>query len=175
MSQLFTRPIRWRKLGLIIAPRTDLWWMRTHAMIPTVEPLGGARFKVYFSGRDEKNRSQIGWATLDVSGTPQIVDFAAEPVLTIGELGAFDDNGVSPSCVIRDGNRVLLYYIGWNQGATVRMLLFGGLAISEDGGKSFRRHSRAPILERTNLDPFLNTAPFVIRQGNLWQIGRAHV
>ena len=170
MTQLFARSFRWEKRGLIIAPRPELWWMRTHAMVPTVEALGGSLFKVYFSGRDDRNRSQIGWAVLDVSGVPRIVDFAAEPVLSIGDLGAFDDNGVTPSCVIRDGDKTLLYYIGWNQGATVRMLLFGGLAISEDGGKSFRRYSRAPILERTHLDPFMNTGPWVIRQGALWRI-----
>ena len=144
--------------------------MRTHAMVPTVEPRGNGVFKIYFSGRDDRNRSQIGWATLDVSRAPTIVEFATEPVLTNGALGAFDDNGVTPSCVVRDGNCTLLYYIGWNQGATVRMLLFGGLAVSDDDGKTFRRHSRAPILERTHLDPFLNTAPFVIRQANLWRM-----
>jgi len=58
-----------------------------------------------------------------------------------------------------------LYYIGWNPGSTVRMHLFGGLAISRDGGSSFERWSRAPILERSITDPYLNTAPWVVYDG----------
>ena len=69
-------------------------------------------------------------------------------MLGLGELGAFDDNGVTPTWVLNRGKRKYLYYVGWNKGVTVRMHLYVGLAISEDGGKSFKRYSRAPILER---------------------------
>jgi predicted GH43/DUF377 family glycosyl hydrolase len=34
----------------------------------------------------------------------------------------------------------------------------------------FSRYSRAPILERTAVDPFLNTAPFVLQEGDSWRI-----
>ena len=46
------------------------------------------------------------------------------------------------------------------------MHLFGGLAISYDGGQTFNRWSRAPILERTPTDPYLNTAPWIVKAGN---------
>jgi hypothetical protein len=134
--------MKWRKLGLVITPRPELWWMQTHAMLPTVareDPY----VRVYFSGRDRENRSHIGYAILDVARSGQIVEFSREPVLTVGALGCFDDNGVTPSWVVDHGGRRYLYYIGWNKGATVRMHLFGGLAISNDGGETFHRHSRA--------------------------------
>ena len=45
------------------------------------------------------------------------------------------------------------------------MHLFGGLAISYDGGITpFIRWSAAPIIERSQINPFLNTAPFVIEK-----------
>lgn len=131
-------------------------------MIPTPEHLDGSLYRIYFSGRDETNRSHIGWVTIDLERPDVVLDVSPEPVLYPGELGCFDDNGVTPSCVIRKGRETLLYYIGWNPGSTVRMHLFGGLAISQDGGETFTRYSRAPIIERTNTDPFLNTAPFVV-------------
>lgn len=171
---LFDKKITWEKRGLIIRPRKDLWWMQTHAMIPTLEPLGGSRLKVYFSGRSEKNVSHIGWAVIDLEKPTEIQDFSPEPVLRPGDLGCFDDNGVTPSCVVKDGERTLLYYIGWNPGSTVRMHLFGGLAASEDGGKTFTRVSRAPIIERCAANPFLNTAPFVLHEdtqgGDRWRM-----
>ena len=66
-------------------------------------------------------------------------------------------------------NEIALYYIGWNPGSTVRVNLFGGLAISKDNGKSFERWSEAPILERTKTDPFLNTAPWVVKNENKYK------
>lgn len=167
---LLNRKISWQKLGLVIKPRRDLWWMQTHAMIPTLEPLGGSRLRVYFSGRSDKNISHIGWAMIDLVKPTEIEDFSPEPVLLPGELGCFDDNGVTPSSIVTEGDRTYLYYIGWNPGSTVRMHLFGGLAISEDGGHSFIRASRAPIIERSAVNPFLNTAPFVLHEGGLWRM-----
>jgi len=167
---LFQNPIKWSKRGLVITPRTDLWWMRSHAMIPTPEPLGGGLVKVYFSGRNDDNQSHIGWAVIDLTTPDKILEFSSEPVLTPGQLGCFDDNGVTPSCIIRDGDEVRLYYIGWNPGVTVRMHLFGGLAISRDNGRSFERWSRAPIIERCPTDPYLNTAPWVVKADNEWRM-----
>jgi len=126
--------------------------------------------KIYFSGRNDLNQSHIGWVVIDVTDPERIVDESPEPVLAPGDLGCFDDNGVTPSCVVEDDARTLLYYIGWNPGSTVRMHLFGGLAISSDGGRTFQRHSRAPIIERCRENPFLNTAPFVLRDANIWRM-----
>ena len=154
---------KWVKRGLIVRPDPRLRWAKTHCMVPTPHILGSGLIRLYFSGRDEQNRSHIGHATLDLNADAKLIDYAAEPVLAPGELGCFDDNGVTPSCVIKVDGRLHLYYIGWNPGSTVRLHLFGGLAISEDGGNSFQRWSRAPVIERSRTDPFLNTAPWVVR------------
>lgn len=162
---------RWCKLGLIIEPDKRLSWAQTHCMVPTPYSLGSGIFKVFFSGRDSQNRSHIGHATVDLNHEGRVVDYSTAPVLSPGELGCFDDNGVTPSCVVNLPNgEVGLYYIGWNPGSTVRMHIFGGLAISNDGGQTFKRWSRAPILERTRSDPYLNTAPWVVRDGDGYRI-----
>lgn len=161
----------WRKIGLIIQPDKSLPWAQTHCMVPTPYLLGDGLVKVYFSGRDALNRSHIGYAIVDLNCDGKLVDYSSEAVLSPGELGCFDDNGVTPSCVVDlpDGE-LGLYYIGWNPGTTVRMHIFGGLAISKDQGKSFERWSRAPILERTRTDPYLNTAPWVVGDGDGYRI-----
>lgn len=161
---------RWTKLGLVIRPDPSVWWMRSHAMIPTPQKLGGSLWKIYFSGRNDDNQSHIGWAIVDLDRPTQPLEYSSEPVLAPGDLGCFDDNGVTPSCVIEDGNELRLYYIGWNPGSTVRMHLFGGLAISNDGGQTFSRWSRAPIIERCPTDPFLNTAPWVVKADDGWNM-----
>lgn len=163
--------MRWKKLGLVIRPDRDLHWSRTHAMVPTPLALGNGIFRIYFSGRDDANRSNIGWAVIDLERPDRLLDYSQTPVLCPGALGCFDDNGVTPSCAIRrDDGRIFLYYLGWNPGSTVRMHLFGGLAVSEDDGMTFRRWSQAPILERGPTDPYLNTAPWVVRADNEWRM-----
>lgn len=159
---------QWKKLGLIIKPRSDLYWCRTHCMIPTPHRISEDLVSVYFSGRDDKNRSHIGKATIDLSNKFNIVEYSSEPILKPGKLGCFDDNGVTPSCIVENDGLLFMYYIGWNPGSTVRMHLFGGLAISANGGKTFERWSEAPIIERTAKDPYLNTAPWVIRSDDHW-------
>ena len=64
-----------------------------------------------------------------------------------------------------------MYTIGWNPG--VRSPLFYstiGLAVSNDGGESFRRYSQAPIMARSDYDPCLVTAPFVLLEGGRWRM-----
>lgn len=161
---MFEKPISWKKVGLFLKPQTDKWWSLTHAMTPTPDDLGHGIFRIYYSGRNDKNQSHIAWADVDLNEPFRVLRFSEGPVLSPGELGCFDDNGVTPSCIIDLANgEKALYYIGWNPGSTVRMHLFGGLAISTDGGETFRRYSRAPIIERSQSDPFLNTAPWVVK------------
>lgn len=162
----------WKKIGLIIAPKKELPWMRTHAMIPTVDWISGSLFRVYFSGRDDLNRSLIGYAIVDLARLDKpLVKYGDKPVLSLGELGCFDDNGVTPSCIVNDGNGKFLYYIGWKPRSTTRMSVVAGLALSTDGGNTFNRFSRAPILRATNKEPFsILTAPCVMKEGALWRM-----
>lgn len=160
----------WQKLGLIVETRPDVWWSRTHSMVPTPDYLGDGFVKLYYSGRDESNRSHIGWSLIDLNGRPREIDRSSEPVLAPGKLGCFDDNGVTPSCLVRREDGLYLYYLGWNPGSTVRMHLYGGLAISHDDGRTFSRWSEAPILERCRSDPYLNTAPWVIWDNDQWRV-----
>lgn len=153
----------WERLGLIFKPDTNLEWSKSHAMIPTPFKLDGKQL-IYYSGRNSFNQSSIGCFQVQLEDSPRVVHSINEPLLQPGELGCFDDNGVSPSCVIElsDGE-IAMYYIGWNPGSTTRMNLYGGLAISHDRGNSFVRWSKSPILERTQTDPLMNTAPWVVK------------
>jgi hypothetical protein len=160
--------MKWEKKGLVITP-SGSEWMQTHAMIPVAEMRHDDVCRVYFSGRDKENRSIISYAEIDLNDPSTVLKYS-EPVLGLGGLGCFDDNGVTPSWIVDHDGRKYLYYIGWNAGATVRMHLYGGLAISDDGGETFIRHSRAPLLERSNDEPYLNTAHCVMNDGGTWRM-----
>lgn len=156
---------KWRKIGLVVKPQENLWWMRSHAMLPTPEHIRDSVYRIYFASRNDKNQSHIGFAVIDIREPERVLEFSDQPVLAPGRLGTFDDNGVLPSCVIGNGEETLLYTIGFKPGGTTRMDLFGGLAVSYDG-ISFSRWSEAPIIERCRVNPFINTAPWVLREAS---------
>lgn len=161
---------KWVKRGLVIKPDEKLWWMKTHAMVPTPEQIDGSLYRIWFAGRNDQNQSHVGYAVIDLKEPEKVLEVSMEPALSPGRLGTFDDNGVLPSCVVNYGEETLLYYIGFKPGGTTRMDLYGGLAISTDDGKTFKRWSEAPILERCPANPFINTAPWVVRDDGKWRI-----
>jgi len=140
--------------------------MKTHAMLPAPLHMGGSLYRLYFAGRNDENQSHAGYATVDINAPEKIIGLSKNPVLMPGRLGTFDDNGVLPSCLVKNGGDLFMYYIGFKPGGTTRMDLFGGLSISKDGGETFERWSEAPIIERSRANPFINTAPWVVEDGN---------
>lgn len=159
---------RWAKGGLLFEPPPPLPWASSHAALPVVDT-AAAEPTLYFSTRDDRGRSLVARATLAFDPL-RVVSFAPDPVLGLGALGAFDDSGVTTSCLVRDGSRLLLYYTGWTRGLTVPFTLFVGCAVSKDGGQTFARVSQAPLLERSAVDPFLTASPWVLVEDGLWRM-----
>jgi hypothetical protein len=134
-----------------------------------VEPFGASRFALYLSLRDRDGRARIGRCALTMSDVPQLEPLEADPVLDLGPLGAFDDSGVTTSCVVTVGSDRFLYYTGWSRGVTVPFYLAASVAISQGGG-AFERWSLAPLLERSAVDPFLTASPFVVIGHGRWRM-----
>jgi hypothetical protein len=154
--------MRWRKVGLIFDPERRNAWMHSHATMPMAVLQRANSFRVYCSGRDIEGRSQVGYFELDLSDKPVVTRVHDEPVFQFGELGAFDDRGVLNSCFLRVGSAIYMYYVGVATSTTVPFRNYTGLAISDDGGDTFRRHSRGPILPPDEIDPFLTPLAFVM-------------
>jgi len=159
----------WRKIGLLFAPPgTD--WMVTHAQNPLPEAIGDGRFRVHFASRDRQNRARGGYFDFELEQPLFPLDVSREPTLDLGELGAFDDAGVMPSAIVEHDGRRLMYYTGWSKTIDVPFAFHIGLAVSDDGGKSYQRVSRAPVLGRNQHDPFITGAPCVLLEGGVFRM-----
>jgi predicted GH43/DUF377 family glycosyl hydrolase len=153
--------VKWQKRGRVYVPTGDLWWARSYAVLPTAEVID-QMIRVYFAALDETRYGRIGYVDVRAADPTRIVYVAQEPVLDIGQRGAFDDSGVNPSCVVGVRGRAHLYYIGWQRSERVPYMLFTGLAVADPQRASFRRYSRVPVLDRTGAEPFSRSAPCVI-------------
>jgi hypothetical protein len=163
--------MKWNKLGLIFSPSGQYPWMRTHAALPVAIRLGGDIYRVYFASRDEQNCSHVGYVEIDIRSPKDILHISRYPILAPGPLGHFDDHGVYAASIVEHEWKLFMYYIGWNPG--VRAPLFYssiGLAVSEDGGKTFNKMSPAPIMGRSEFDPCLVTSPYVLFDKGIWRM-----
>jgi hypothetical protein len=160
---------QWVKRGLIFEPPRNSPWARTHAALPVADRTDD-RIRIYFSSRDEKGRAQIGFFEIQLNNPKEILRLSDQPVIGLGPLGAFDDSGVTTSCIITHEGRKYQYYSGWSLGVTVPFYFYVGLAISDDGGETYRKISAAPILDRNVIDPYLTASPFVLIEGSIWRM-----
>ena len=144
--------------------------MLTHAANPVAEHLDGNVFRVYFSCRDAQQRSHITCADIELQPPFRVVGIAEEPLLAPGEVGTFDDSGVSLSCIKQINGKKYLYYLGWNLGVTVPWRNSIGLAIYDPATSTFQRFSQAPLLDRHDVDPFSISYPFVLEDEGVFRM-----
>jgi hypothetical protein len=159
----------WQRLGKVVDP--PAWtagWTSSHAMVPFVGR-HEEELELYYSTRDEHGRSHTVRAGLALDASPRIQRSEPEPILAPGPLGGFDDSGAMGACLVAHEGRLYLYYIGWSLGVTVPFATFIGLAVSEDG-RNFRKVSRAPVVGRSDADPFLATSPWVLVEDGRWRM-----
>ncbi|HEX9927583.1 MAG TPA: hypothetical protein VGB02_03455 [Pyrinomonadaceae bacterium] len=163
--------MRWIKKGRIFDPQNNSsGWIKNYAAIPVADLIDGETLRIYFSTRDEKGRSLPTFIEVAPDKPEEIKYVHNAPILPLGEPGTFDDSGIMPSCIVNLENRKLLYYIGWNPQVTVSYRLSVGLAESFDGGKTFQKVSRGPVCDRSFDEPFFNTAPYVIKENEIWKM-----
>jgi hypothetical protein len=161
---------RWKKLGQLVVPTKDVPWMASHAGPSFVDIVDG-KVWVYVTGRDLNNVSRIGLAEVKLAGEKhELLSISRDVIFDIGELGTFDESGVSYPWLVKHDGKIYMYYAGWVSGGRNRFQNFTGLAVSKDGGKSFQRVKRVPILDRTDQEPFGSGSCAVFIEDGLWKM-----
>jgi predicted GH43/DUF377 family glycosyl hydrolase len=125
--------------------------------------------RIWGGVRDEKGVSRITYIDVEAKNPKHILAISNKPALDIGNDGCFDDNGVILGDVIRVGSDYYMYYVGFQHVAKVKFCAFTGLAISKDGGRSFKRYSEAPILDRSDKARYIRALHTVIYDGNIFK------
>ena len=163
--------MRWKKLGIVWKPDGSSAWAKTHAMAPTPFRLNDKVIRVFVTCLDDKGRGRPGYVDVAANCPTHVLGVLARASLEIGEPGNFDDNGlVAISIVQAEPGALLMYYAGFELCTQIRYRIFTGLAVSEDGGATFKRHSRSPILDRTDDELFFRCGPFAMFDGGMFKL-----
>ena len=170
---------KWEKLGLVYSAnnfRSDWRWSSALTPTPFVRMCGVTR--VFAGFRDQLGVSRIGYVDLDETCT-RIARISEKPVLDVGTPGCFDDNGVILGDVLRIGDRVYMFYVGFQLVKNVKFLAFSGLAVSVDDGDTFTRLTQTPFLDRRQDEIYIGAIHSVLPEdhqiriwyaaGNGWQ------
>jgi len=161
----------WEKKGIIFRPKGQYGWMNSHAQVPTVLVKENENLvRVYFSSRPKPNLSLTSFVDLNIDRLNEIIYLNDKPILELGGPGSFDEHGIMPSSIIEKEGIIHLYYSGWSRGGSLPYNNYTGLALSEDGGKTFYKYSPGPIIDRTPFEIYSATSPCVFYENGEWHM-----
>lgn len=134
---------------------------KSHFALPTPVNLQGQTF-LYFSVRDQNNRGHIFRGSWDPNTPLKVAN--VEQVLSPGDQFQFDVDGCSVGCVMvpKHSNEVWMYYLGWQLQSDVPWRNQVGLAVSKDGGRSFQKFYKNPVVGISTADPYSLSYPFLL-------------
>lgn len=169
---------RWEKLGLIFNPTQvkNKPWLNEFAQAPCVL-IKKDYIRVYFSCRpliDERGQyaSYSAYVDLNKANLKEVLRVSDKPILELGGLGEFDEFGTYPVSVIEGDSQFehFAYYAGWTRCESVPFNTAIGMAKSSDGGKTFSKVGKGPILSYSPDEPFVMSGPKIRRFNNKWYL-----
>lgn len=165
----------WKKKGEVKFSDLEIKWAKSHLMCPTPVLVSSDVIRIYFTCLDEFGRGKVTFIEVSSVNPTRVLYVHPDPILGPGLPGAFDDNGVVVTSVIKtNSNNYFMYYAGFEICNKIRYRILTGLAISDDAGKCFRRFSTTPVLERTQGEEFFRCGAYVfLREGQfkMWYVG----
>ena len=163
--------MKWEKKGLIHVPENNRDWRVSHAQFPIVDRVNDDVLRIYFGVRNASGHTVATYIEVEADNPANVlyVDEAG-PVIGLGDLGCFDDTGVLPAWIVNKEGLKYLYYVGWNAGVSVSYRNSIGLAVSDDGGRSFTRMFKGPVVDRSKTEPHFCSSPCVLFEDGLWRM-----
>lgn len=162
--------MQWIKKGLIYGPDGKSSWAKHSALQPTPLLIKDNVIRVYVGFRDENGVGRVGFVDVDAYNPLDVINISKEPVLDTGNPGTFDENGVIPATIVKRNKKIYLYYAGYQLGYKIRFYGFTGLAISSNGGNSFIRYSKAPIMDRTDNALYFRAIHSIMFEDGIWKV-----
>ncbi len=151
----------WRKLGLLYRlPEQGLHSkLYSHVANPLPLWMEDDVYRVYFSSRDQQNRSSVGAVDIDIVQRKVIEEYT-KPFFIYGSEGSFYADGISiGNCYEADGTRYMLF-MGWRNPPDQHWRgEIGRLIVAPDF--SLELESDTPLMGLNKYDPISLSYPWV--------------
>ena len=157
--------MKWIKLGKIFDPTEHQLANNCFEFAQSPQAVVFDNFiRIYFSSRQKdkigKYLSHISF--VDFSKDFQnLIKISNKTVIELGSLGSFDEHGIFPVNLLKENDTIYAFTTGWNRKISVSVDAAVGLAISNDGGETFRKTGKGPIFGPSLNEPFLVGDAFV--------------
>ena len=156
---------KWKKLGKIFSSNQfDFLNQFTHTQCPTYLKVHD-KHRVYFSSRDQNNKSMIFFVTLSFENETLFIsdNKLNGPILIQGKSKEFDSDGVMPSYFYQRDTDLILYYTGWKLSNKYPYENSIGIAISKDYGNTFRKYNHNPVIKKDKINTFFTGTSCVLK------------
>jgi hypothetical protein len=148
---------KWRKLGCLYCPGPEGRHPKliSHAANPLALHLVGDVFRIFYSGRDERNRSSVGAVDVDIVRRMVIRDHN-RPFFEHGAEGSFFASGVSIGGCYEAKGKTYMLFMGWQtppgghwRGDIGRLLVGDDLELALDGRVILRPSDQADSISHS--------------------------
>lgn len=161
--------MQWCKSGLTYAPQAVHIKLLTHAANPLAVFLKDDIYRVFYSGRDEKNRSSVGYVDVDIVKN-SVIYVHDKPVFKHGLANTFYSHGVSiGNCYLADGKRYILF-MGWQMPENGHWRGDIGRLILHDDLTTMTLDSEAPYISVNEIDLISLSYPWVLAEGSEYKM-----
>lgn len=140
---------RKNKLSLVMKFSDPILIYPHRAQCPVVADLG-KKWRVYYANRDCDNESFISFFEVEAYNPTNIIYDHRAPILPPGKVGAFDEHGQMPTCIVGEK----LYYVGWSRRHPPYQNSVGVAVVRNN---FFIKHIANPILPPGEGDIFTGT------------------
>lgn len=154
---------QWQKLGLLYCP--DEFGrhpkLKTHAANPLPVHIEGDVYRVFYSARDDENRSSVAAVDIDIARR-LVVEDHYQPFFEHGPAGSFYADGVSIGCCYQVDQVRYLLFMGWQnpadghwRGDIGRLIVRADLSLELDRAE--------PLMGANSDDPISLSYPWVMQ------------
>lgn len=146
-------------------------FFKTHATRPIPYLRANGRLRLFFSSRSAEDIPYPTYIDVDPERPERVLAVNDAPMLQLGRPGTFDDSGITPVSILRHGNEVRMYYVGWKRrriGVSIEASI--GLAYLTGDGGALNKAYEGPILGQDINHPLMTAAPFVIYEAGRYRM-----
>ena len=165
--------MHWKKKGFLYGAGVfdDIKWHKKYTMTPLPYLKDKETLRIYLTMCDESNVGRVGYIDVNPDNPAEIKSYSEKPVLDVGERGHFDEHGVIPTSLLREGDDLYLFYSAYQRLVGVPYAILSGLAVSKDNGDTFQKITKeVPLLERMEGEVFQRSAIEVMKQKDTYKM-----